>query len=72
MSCLFFDLQGEKSKAISVLSKIYDLARLEDEIDYISTTLEEERLKSKNISYWHIFTVKELRLAFLAGAGLLV
>ncbi|XP_022955566.1 inositol transporter 1 [Cucurbita moschata] len=63
-------MKGDKSKAISVLSKIYDFPRLEDEIDYLSSQLEEERRKVKNISYLDVFKAKEIRLAFLAGAGL--
>ncbi|XP_022979341.1 inositol transporter 1 [Cucurbita maxima] len=63
-------MKGDKSKAISVLSKIYDFPRLEDEIDYLSSQLEEERRKVKNVSYLDVFKAKEIRLAFLAGAGL--
>lgn len=62
-------MKGEKSKAISVLSKIYDFSRLEDEIDYLSSQLEEERHKTKNVRYLDVFKSKEIRLAFLAGAG---
>ncbi|XP_022158385.1 inositol transporter 1 [Momordica charantia] len=63
-------MKDEKSKAISVLSKIYDFPRLEDEIDYLSSQLEEERHKMKNVSFLDVFKSKEIRLAFLAGAGL--
>lgn len=55
-----------------MLSKIYDVARLEDEIDYLNTQLEEEHQKKKDVSYWDVFKTKEMRLAFLAGAGLQV
>lgn len=65
-------MQDDKSKAISVLSKIYDFPRLEDEIDYLSSQLEEEQHKKKNVSYMDVFKSKEIRLAFLAGAGLQV
>ncbi|KAL0547364.1 hypothetical protein IC582_017294 [Cucumis melo] len=63
-------MKDEKSKAIAVLSKIYDFPRLEDEIDYLSSQLEEEKLKKTNVSYMDVFKSKEIRLAFLAGAGL--
>ncbi|XP_038898024.1 inositol transporter 1 [Benincasa hispida] len=63
-------MKDDKSKAISVLSKIYDFPRLEDEIDYLSSQLEEEKHKKKNVSYMDVFKSKEIRLAFLAGAGL--
>ena len=72
VNIVFHELQGDKSKAISVLSKIYDFPRLEDEIDYLSSQLEEERRKVKNVSYLDVFKAKEIRLAFLAGAGLQV
>lgn len=55
-----------------MLSKIYDFPRLEDEIDYLSSQLEEEKLKKTNVSYMDVFKSKEIRLAFLAGAGLQV
>lgn len=55
-----------------MLSKIYDFPRLEDEIDYLSSQLEEERHKVKNVSFLDVFKSKEIRLAFLAGAGLQV
>ncbi|GMN63492.1 hypothetical protein TIFTF001_032574 [Ficus carica] len=63
-------MKDRKDEAISVLSKIYDVARLEDEIDYLNAQLEEEHQKKKDVSYWDVFKTKEMRLAFLAGAGL--
>ena len=69
---LNFNLQDRKEEAISVLSKIYDFPRLEDEVDYLSSQLEEERLNKKDVRYWDVFKRKEIRLAFLAGAGLQV
>lgn len=54
-----------------MLSKIYDVARLEDEIDYLAAQAEEERHK-KDVSYLQVFKTKEIRLAFLVGAGLQV
>jgi len=63
-------MKDHKSKAISVLSKIYDFSRLEDEIDYLTTQIEEERQKRANIRYMDVFRIKEIRLAFIVGAGL--
>ncbi|KAL5543244.1 hypothetical protein UlMin_010954 [Ulmus minor] len=63
-------MKDKKSEAIAVLSKIYDIARLEDEIDYLSSQLEEERQKKRDVRYLDVFKTKEIRLAFIAGAGL--
>ncbi|EXB68669.1 putative inositol transporter 1 [Morus notabilis] len=63
-------IKDKKDEAVSVLSKIYDFPRLEDEIDYLNSQLEEERQKKKDVSYWDVFKTKEIRLAFIAGAGL--
>ncbi|PON74969.1 Sugar/inositol transporter [Parasponia andersonii] len=63
-------MKNKKSEAISILSKIYDVARLEDEVDYLSAQAEKERQKKNDVSYLDVFKRKEIRLAFLAGAGL--
>ncbi|GLT34226.1 hypothetical protein SLA2020_087520 [Shorea laevis] len=63
-------MKDDKNKAISVLSRIYDLARLEDEVEHLTAALEEESQKSV-IRYSDVFKIKEIRIAFLAGAGLL-
>ncbi|XP_059632878.1 inositol transporter 1 [Cornus florida] len=63
-------MKKDKSEAISVLSKIYDPYRLEEEIDQLSTALEEEDQRKNAVRYSDVFKVKEIRLAFLAGAGL--
>nr|KJB71889.1 hypothetical protein B456_011G145900 [Gossypium raimondii] len=63
-------VQNEKDKAIAVLSKIYDIARLEDEVDHLSAALEEEQQRKHTVRYLDVFRTKEIRLAFLAGAGL--
>ncbi|KAG9136196.1 hypothetical protein Leryth_003801 [Lithospermum erythrorhizon] len=63
-------MKKDKAQAIVVLSKIYDPLRLEEEIDQLAFALEEERLRKNAVSYWDIFRVKEIRLAFIAGAGL--
>ncbi|GAV69925.1 Sugar_tr domain-containing protein [Cephalotus follicularis] len=63
-------MKNEQSKAIAVLSKIYGIVRLEDEIANLSAVLEEERQNKSSASYMNVFKSKEIRLAFLAGAGL--
>lgn len=63
--------QNERVKAIEVLAKIYDYNCLEDEIDQL-TVASEDDYQSKNIRFWDVFKSKEIRLAFLAGAGLQV
>ncbi|XVF41354.1 hypothetical protein PTKIN_Ptkin01aG0273500 [Pterospermum kingtungense] len=60
----------EKAKAIAVLSKIYDIAQFGDEVDHFSAALEEEWQRKRTIRYLDVFRTKEIRLAFLAGAGL--
>ncbi|KAE8673862.1 Inositol transporter 1 [Hibiscus syriacus] len=40
-------MKNEKDKAIAVLSNIYDIARLEDEVDHLSAAEEEERQRKK-------------------------
>lgn len=55
-----------------MLARIYDIDRLEDEIDHLSAASEEERLKKNTVRYIDVFKSKEIRLAFLAGAGLQV
>lgn len=64
-------MKKRKTDAIVVLSKIYDPYRLEEELDQLSAALEEENQR-KNASYWDVFRIKEIRLAFIAGAGLQV
>ncbi|KAD5508844.1 hypothetical protein E3N88_16547 [Mikania micrantha] len=63
-------MKKSKSEAIVVLSKIYDPFRLEEELDQLSSALEEEKQRKNTISYLDVFRIKEIRLAFLAGAGL--
>ncbi|KAK7295859.1 hypothetical protein RJT34_18771 [Clitoria ternatea] len=64
-------IKNRKNEAVDVLSKIYDLARLEDEVDFLTAQSEQERQRRSNIKFWHVFKSKEIRLAFLVGAGLL-
>ncbi|KAJ4956434.1 hypothetical protein NE237_013217 [Protea cynaroides] len=64
-------LKNERSKAINVLSKIYDPNRLEEEVGLLRIASEQELLQSKSSSrFWNVFKYKEIRIAFLAGAGL--
>uniref|UniRef100_A0A803Q6X9 Major facilitator superfamily (MFS) profile domain-containing protein n=1 Tax=Cannabis sativa TaxID=3483 RepID=A0A803Q6X9_CANSA len=42
----------------------------EDEVEYLNSQLEEERQKKRDVRYLDVFRRKEIRLAFLAGAGL--
>ncbi|KAM7256503.1 hypothetical protein ACFE04_012244 [Oxalis oulophora] len=63
-------MKNEQTKAIDVLAKIYDLDRLEDEIQNLSSALEEEQQRKSTVRYMDVFKTKEIRLAFLAGAGL--
>ncbi|KAJ8755417.1 hypothetical protein K2173_019215 [Erythroxylum novogranatense] len=63
-------MKSDKAKAISILAKIYDIDRLEDEIQHLSAASEDERLKKGHVRYLDLFKSKEIRLAFLAGAGL--
>ncbi|PKI67285.1 hypothetical protein CRG98_012302 [Punica granatum] len=63
-------MKNKKDEAVTVMSKIYTLDRLEDEIDHLSASSEAERLKKNNVRYQDVFKSKEIRLAFIAGAGL--
>lgn len=65
-------VQNRKEEAVDILSKIYDFARLEDEVDFLTTQSEQERQKRKNIKLGDVFKSKEIKLAFLVGAGLQV
>lgn len=58
------------SEAIAMLSKIYDPDRLQDELHQLSAALEEERRGRNSVRYRDVFRIKEIRLAFVAGAGL--
>ena len=71
-NCCLFHLQNRKNEAVDVLSKIYDFARLEDEVDFLTAQSEQERQKRNNIKLTDVFKSKEIRIAFLVGAGLQV
>lgn len=55
-----------------MLSKIYDADRLEDELQKFSAALDEEPRNRNSVRYHDVFKIKEIRLAFVAGAGLQV
>ena len=67
-----FHVQNRKNEAAEVLTKIFDLTRLEDEVDFLTAQSEQERQRRSDIKFWHVFKSKEIRLAFLVGGGLLV
>lgn len=62
--------KDEKAKAIAVLEQIYDADRLEEEVDLLASASMHEFQSNCTGSYLDIFRLKELRLAFFAGAGL--
>lgn len=72
ISFFLLHVQNREKEAIDVLAKIYDIARLEDEIASLSAQSEEDRHKRDDIRFWDVFKSKEIRLAFLAGGGLQV
>jgi MFS transporter, SP family, solute carrier family 2 (myo-inositol transporter), member 13 len=56
-----------------VLEKIYDSDRLEEEIDQLAVAVVQDfQSRNRTVSYMDVFKSKEMRLAFLAGAGLQV
>jgi hypothetical protein len=56
-----------------VLEKIYDSDRLEEEIDQLAAAaMQDFQSRKRTVSYMDVFRSKEMRLAFLAGAGLQV
>ncbi|CAL9777809.1 unnamed protein product [Musa acuminata subsp. burmannicoides] len=63
-------LKNEKPQAIAVLAKIYGSDRLGEEIDILAVASEEAFRSKNNVRYLDVFKSKEMRLAFLAGAGL--
>ena len=65
-------VQDRQNEAVNVLSKIFDFARLEDEVEFLRIQSEEDHEKTKEIKYWDVFKHKQIRLAFIAGAGLQV
>lgn len=65
-------MQSRENEAVIVLGKIYGFDRLEDEVALLTAQSQQDRRKRDNVGLWHVFKSKEIRLAFLAGAGLQV
>jgi MFS transporter, SP family, solute carrier family 2 (myo-inositol transporter), member 13 len=65
-------MKNRKNEAVDVISNIYDLARLEDEVDFLTAEAEQDRQKNMNVKFGDVFKSKEIRLAFMVGAGLMV
>ncbi|KAK7270047.1 hypothetical protein RIF29_22922 [Crotalaria pallida] len=63
-------MKNRQKEAITVLTKIYDFARLEDEVAALTDQLEQEQQKRSDKGPLDVFKSKEIRLAFLAGGGL--
>ncbi|OMO84915.1 Sugar/inositol transporter [Corchorus capsularis] len=63
-------IQMMKLKLYLCFLKFMTFARLEDEIDHLSASLEQERQNQHTVKYMDVFKSKEIRIAFLAGAGL--
>ncbi|KAH7681313.1 Sugar/inositol transporter protein [Dioscorea alata] len=63
-------MKNEKEQAVSVLSKIYDPDRLEEEKVLLSAASDENIEFKDSVKYLDVFKSKEMRLAFFAGAGL--
>uniref|UniRef100_A0A1D1XDD2 Putative inositol transporter 1 n=2 Tax=Anthurium amnicola TaxID=1678845 RepID=A0A1D1XDD2_9ARAE len=63
-------LKKDKVEAVSVLAKIYDPYRLEEEIGLLSMASKTDIQPKNSVGYLDVFKSKEIRLAFFAGAGL--
>ncbi|KAG4919944.1 hypothetical protein JHK84_057258 [Glycine max] len=63
-------IKNRKNEAVHVLSNIYDFARLEDEVDFLTTQSDQERQRRNSIKFGDVFKSKEIKLALLVGAGL--
>nr|XP_029151644.1 inositol transporter 1-like [Arachis hypogaea] len=62
--------KNRKEEATTVLSKIYPSPRLEDEIAILEDHLEQESKNKVKVKFSDVFKLKEIRLAFICGAGL--
>lgn len=65
-------MKNRKDEAVDVLSNIYDLARLEDEVEFLTAEANQDIRKKKKARFRDVFKSKEIRLAFMVGAGLMV
>ncbi|XP_025661998.1 inositol transporter 1-like [Arachis hypogaea] len=63
-------LKNRKEEATNVLSRIYPSPRLEDEIDILEAHMEQEQKDKVKVKYSDVFKLKEIRVAFICGAGL--
>ncbi|KAK7270045.1 hypothetical protein RIF29_22920 [Crotalaria pallida] len=63
-------LKNKKEESIRVLSKIYSSPRLEDEIEILESHMEKESASMVKVKYSDVFRLKEIRSAFIVGAGL--
>ncbi|QHO21390.1 inositol transporter 1-like [Arachis hypogaea] len=63
-------LKNRKEEATNVLSKIYSSPRLEDEIEILETHMKQEQRDKVKVKYSDVFKLKEIRVAFICGAGL--
>ncbi|RDY01409.1 Inositol transporter 1, partial [Mucuna pruriens] len=61
---------NRKEEADRVLSKIYSSPRLEDKIEILVELMEKELKKEVKVKYSYVFTMKEIRIAFICGARL--
>ncbi|MED6110707.1 Integrin alpha chain-like protein (Alpha-int1) [Stylosanthes scabra] len=62
--------KNRKEAAANVMSKIYPSPRLEDEIEILESHLAKEQENSVKVKYSDVFKLKEIRVAFICGAGL--
>ncbi|XP_027364840.1 inositol transporter 1-like [Abrus precatorius] len=63
-------LKNKKEEAVRVLSKIHSSPRLEDEIDILEELVKQESENKVKVKYSDVFRKKEIRVAFICGAGL--
>ncbi|XP_078447361.1 inositol transporter 1 isoform X2 [Wolffia australiana] len=63
-------LKRNRSEAVSVLSKIYEPHRLEEEVGLLSVASEYDLHRKDAVVHLDVFRSKDIRLAFIAGAGL--
>ncbi|MED6110708.1 hypothetical protein PIB30_045346 [Stylosanthes scabra] len=62
--------KNRKEVAANVMSKIYQSPRLEDEIEILESHLTKEQENKVKVKYSDVFKLKEIRVAFICGAGL--
>ncbi|MED6185492.1 hypothetical protein PIB30_057604 [Stylosanthes scabra] len=62
--------KNRKEAAANVMAKIYPSPRLEDEIEILESHLAKEQENKVKVKYSDVFKLKEIRAAFICGAGL--